>query len=147
MEVVTLGTIVRPPSIVRTEVRPDGVAVLTLDDPREAHNTITPQLGAELSAALDAAFADVDVKALVVRGKKDSFLAGANIDFVATIRFAKDAEDASRDVAKRFAQLSGGPKPVVACVHGPALGGGFELSLACAGAIPSDDRTPVPGLP
>ncbi|MBC7017901.1 enoyl-CoA hydratase-related protein, partial [Salmonella enterica] len=75
MEVVTLGTIVRAPSIVRTEVRHDGVAVLTLDDPRETHNTITPQLGAELAAALENAEADSRVKAVVLRsGKKGSFL-------------------------------------------------------------------------
>ena len=147
MEVVTLGTVVRVPSIVRTEVRPDGVAILTLDDPRETHNTITPQLGAELTAALDTAFADPSVKALVLRGKRDSFLAGANIDFVSTIRFAQDAEDAAREVAKRFTQLGSGPKPVVACVHGPALGGGFEMALACTATVASDDARTVLGLP
>lgn len=147
MEVVTLGTVVRAPSIVRTEIRDDGVAVLTLDDPRETHNTITPQLGAELSAALETAFADDKVKALVVRGKRDSFLVGANIDFVSTIRFAKDAEDASREVSRRFTQLGNGKKPVVACVHGPALGGGFEMSLACTATVASDDPKTVLGLP
>lgn len=147
MEVVTLGTVVRAPSIVRTEVRPDGVAIVTLDDPRETHNTITPQLGAELTAALDSAFADANVKALVMRGKRDSFLAGANIDYVSTIRFAQDAEDAAREVAKRFSLLGSGPKPVVACVHGPALGGGFEMALACTGAVASDDAKTVLGLP
>lgn len=92
MEVVTLGTIVRAPSIVRTEVRSEGIAVLTLDDPGETHNTITPQLGAELAAALDAMDADKRVRAIVLRsGKKDSFLVGANIDYLRTIRFAKDA--------------------------------------------------------
>lgn len=147
MEVVTLGTVVRAPSIVRTEIRHDAVAVLTLDDPRETHNTITPQLGAELSAALDAAFADEKVKAIVIRGKRDSFLVGANIDFVSTIRFAKDAEDASRDVSRRFVQMGSGPKPVVACVHGPALGGGFEMALACTATVVSDDPKTVLGLP
>lgn len=147
MEVVTLGTVVRAPSIVRTEIRHDAVAVLTLDDPRETHNTITPQLGAELSAALDAAFADEKVKAIVIRGKRDSFLVGANIDFVSTIRFAKDAEDASRDVSRRFVQMGSGPKPVVACVHGPALGGGFEMALACRATVVSDDPKTVLGLP
>ena len=81
--------------IVRTEVRPDGVAVLTLDDPDATHNTITPRFGADLIAALDAADADEDVRAIVLRSdKKDSFLVGANIDYLRTIRFAKDAEDA-----------------------------------------------------
>jgi hypothetical protein len=50
MQVVTPGTIVREASIVRIDVRSDGVALVTLDDPHETHNTITPQLGAELAA-------------------------------------------------------------------------------------------------
>ncbi|MBS2017792.1 MAG: enoyl-CoA hydratase/isomerase family protein [Deltaproteobacteria bacterium] len=147
MEAVTLGTVVRAPAIVRTELRDDGIAVLTMDDPGETHNTITPQLGAELSAALDAAFSDTKVKGLVVRGKRDSFLAGANIDFVSRIRFAREAEEAAREVSKRFARLGEGPKPVVACVHGPALGGGFEMALACSAIVASDDPKTMVGLP
>jgi 3-hydroxyacyl-CoA dehydrogenase/enoyl-CoA hydratase/3-hydroxybutyryl-CoA epimerase len=138
----------RPTGVVRTEIRADGVAVVTLDDPREVFNTITPELGAQLSAALDALEADAKVTAVVIRsGKKDSFLVGANIDYVRGIRFAKDATDASREVGKRFARMANGPKPIVACVHGPALGGGFELSLACTAAVASDDPKTVLGLP
>lgn len=152
MEVVTLGTIVRAPSIVRSEVRmfdgAHGVAVLTLDDPHETHNTITPQLGAELSAALEAAEADARVEAIVLRsGKKDSFLVGANLDYLQTLRFAKDAEEVSLEVGKRFARIAGSAKPVVACIHGPALGGGFELALACTASVASDDPKTVLGLP
>lgn len=148
MEVVTLGTVVRAPVIVRTELRPDGVAVITLDDPRETHNTITPQLGAELAAALDAAESDANVKAVVLRsGKKDSFLVGANIDYLQTLRFASDAAEASLEVGKRFARIASSKKPVVACVHGSALGGGFELALACTAAVVTDDPKTVLGLP
>jgi 3-hydroxyacyl-CoA dehydrogenase/enoyl-CoA hydratase/3-hydroxybutyryl-CoA epimerase len=87
------------------------------------------------------------VKAIVLRSGKDSFLVGANIDFVQTIRFAKDAEDLSLDVGKRFARIAGSVKPVVACVHGAALGGGFELALACTATIATDDPTTLLGLP
>ena len=148
MEAVTLGTVVRPPSIVRAEVRADGVCILTLDDPHETHNTITPQLGAELAAALDDADHDAKVKAIVLHSaKRDSFLVGANIDYLATIKFAKDAEDASLEVGKRFARIARSDKPVVACVHGAALGGGFELSLACAATVATDDPKTALGLP
>ncbi|MBX3260395.1 MAG: enoyl-CoA hydratase/isomerase family protein [Labilithrix sp.] len=138
----------RAASIVRTERRADGVAVLTLDDPAESHNTITPALVGELSAAVEAAFADAAVRAVVLRsGKKDSFLVGANLDFVRSIRFAQDAEEASREVARRFERLGAGPKPVVAYVHGSALGGGFELALACTASIATDDAKTALGLP
>jgi 3-hydroxyacyl-CoA dehydrogenase/enoyl-CoA hydratase/3-hydroxybutyryl-CoA epimerase len=137
-----------PATIAKTETRPDGVAVITIDDPAEAHNTITPALGGQLSAALELALADSKVRAIVVRsGKKDTFLAGANIDFVRAIRFAADAEEVSRELARRFVRFGTSPKPVVAYVHGPALGGGFELALACNAAVASDDPKTVLGLP
>jgi 3-hydroxyacyl-CoA dehydrogenase/enoyl-CoA hydratase/3-hydroxybutyryl-CoA epimerase len=138
----------RPSSIVKIETRDDGIAILTLDDHAETFNTITPALGGELTAALDSLEADPKVRAVVLRsGKKDSFLVGANIDFVRSIRFAQDAEEASREVGKRFGRLGTGKKPVVAYVHGPALGGGFELSLACTASIATDDPKTVLGLP
>ena len=135
-------------SIVRTERRADGVVVLTLDDPAEAHNTITPALAGELSDAVEAAFADSAVRAVVLRsGKEGSFLVGANIDFVRSIRFSLDAEEAARDVARRFERLGAGPKPVVAYVHGTALGGGFELALACTASVATEDAKTTLGLP
>ena len=148
MEVVTLGPLVGAPAVVRSETRSDGVAVLTLDDPGETHNTITPQLGAELAAALDTADADSRVRAIVLRSDKaDSFLVGANIDYLRTIRFAKDAEEASLEIGRRFSRIASSRKPVVACVHGSALGGGFELSLACTATVASDDPKTALGLP
>src|SRR4051812_14606341 len=91
-------------SIVKTERRPDGVAVLTIDDAAGRHNTITPAFTGELGAALDAALADGEVTAIVVRsGKKDSFVAGADLHFVRGLRFAIDAEELSRELARRFA--------------------------------------------
>lgn len=138
----------RPHSIVKIEFRHDGVAIVTLDDPAETYNTITPALGGELTAVLDAIEADPKVIAVVLRsGKKDSFLVGANIDFVRSIRFAQDAEEASREVARRFGRFGTGKKPIVAYVHGPALGGGFELSLACTASVATDDPKTVLGLP
>jgi 3-hydroxyacyl-CoA dehydrogenase / enoyl-CoA hydratase / 3-hydroxybutyryl-CoA epimerase len=136
------------PSIARIERRSDGVAVITLDDRAGVHNTITPAFGGELSAALDTALADPNVHAVVLRsGKKASFIAGADIGLVRSIRFAQDAEDGARELARRFARIASAVKPVVAYVHGPALGGGFELALACAATVASDDPCTVLGLP
>lgn len=145
---------VSPPSarpteaVLRTEVRPDGVGVITLDDPNEAQNTITRVFGEQLIAAIEGFERDPKVVAVVIRsGKKDTFLAGANLDMVRAMKFAKDAEDGSREAGRYFGKLARGGKPTVACVHGPALGGGFELALACTAAVASDDRKTILGLP
>lgn len=141
-------SVTRSASIVTTEVGSDGVAVLTIDDPAETLNTITPTFARELTRALQSVEEDPTVVAVVLRsGKRDSFIVGANIGLIRSTRFAQDAEDAAREVAACFGRLGVGPKPVVAYLHGPALGGGFELALACAATIASDHPRTVIGLP
>jgi len=117
-------------SLVRVERRGD-VAVVTMDDPHEAHNTITRELGEQLFGAIAELERDRDVKAIVIAGKPDAFLAGANLVAVRAIKLADEARLLSRHAAEQFATLADKGKPTVACVHGPALGGGFELALAC----------------
>lgn len=140
------------PAFTSVERRPDGIAILTLDDPREALVTLTPALGRALDGAIATLDLDPSVKAIVLRSaKRASFVVGANLGYVQTIKFAKDAESIALDLGRRFEAIEqhgrGKRKPVVACVHGPALGGGFELSLACTAAVASDARETTFGLP
>lgn len=136
-----------PRPIVRAAHRGDGIAIVTIDDPRAVYNTLGPTLAIELDAVLETLIGDPSVRGILLRSGKQSFLAGAHIGFIRSIRFAKDAEDAARGLSRRFARIENSPKPIVACVHGLALGGGFELALACAGVVASDDARTVFGLP
>lgn len=133
--------------IVTFTVREDRVAVVTIDDPTETLNTIGPRFGEELTTTLSTLSADPNVVAIVVRsGKKDSFVVGANIEFLSAIRVAQDAEKLAGELASRLGALRAG-KPIVAAVHGAALGGGFELALAAHAIVASDDKKTVLGLP
>jgi 3-hydroxyacyl-CoA dehydrogenase/enoyl-CoA hydratase/3-hydroxybutyryl-CoA epimerase len=153
MEVVTPLAAPRAPAAgseprVTTIVRGDGVALLTLADPRGAHNTLTPELVTALEAALDAARGDARVRAIVLASaKKGSFLVGVDLAYLKTVRFASEAAASSLALGELFARVAASDKPVVACVHGAALAGGFELALACAAAIATLDPRTALGLP
>lgn len=135
--------------LVRVDVRPDGVALIVLDDPNETHNTITVRFGEELVAALDRVDKDDGITGAVLwSGKKDSFVVGANIDMIRAITLASEAERMAKELAQRIARIQrDAKKPIVAAVHGQALGGGFELALGCHALVASDDKKTVLGLP
>lgn len=134
--------------LVTVAVGDDGVAIVTLNDTSAPLNTITPAFGEQLLAAIDRVEADASAKAaILVSGKKDSFVVGANVEVLRTIKFAEDAERLSKELARGLVRLARGTKPFVAAVHGAALGGGFELALACHAIVASDDAKTVLGLP
>jgi len=126
----------------------DGVAVITIDQPSEAVNTLSPEVGEELERLLERARDDANARAIVfTSGKKDNFVAGAKIEFLQKISTAADAEAVSRRGQQGFDRLDAYPKPVVAAIHGSCLGGGLELVLACDYRIASDSPKTGVGFP
>jgi 3-hydroxyacyl-CoA dehydrogenase/enoyl-CoA hydratase/3-hydroxybutyryl-CoA epimerase len=135
------------PANLRLEVD-DGVALVLLDVPGESVNTLSPEVGEELQAAVESLDKDPEVKALVLAsGKKDGFIAGARIEVLQAAGSAAEAEALSRAGQKGFDRLEQLKKPVVAAVHGACLGGGLELALACHWRIATDDPRTRLGQP
>ncbi len=131
----------------RVEVE-DGVALCLVDVPGEPVNTLSREVGAELTELLEALSRDAAVKAIVIASaKKDGFVAGAKIDMIQAVKSAAEAEALSRDAQRGFDLLERSPKPVVAAIHGACLGGGLELALACHWRIATGDRKTQLGLP
>jgi 3-hydroxyacyl-CoA dehydrogenase / enoyl-CoA hydratase / 3-hydroxybutyryl-CoA epimerase len=124
------------------------VAVITFDTPGEAVNTLSPDAGDEFDRLLDRAQREDQVKCVVfVSGKKDNFVAGAKIDFLQTVKTAKEASALARRAQGGFNRLDVYPKPVVAAIHGACLGGGLEWALACDYRIASDSPKTQLGQP
>ena len=114
--------------------RPDGVAVLTFDQPGSKANVLTRDLWTEFGDALAALAPRTDLKGLVLASAKPGiFIAGADLKLLATAPAPNDpAVRAFIDQGLRvLEQLEALPFPTCAAIDGAALGGGLEVALAC----------------
>src|ERR1041384_2405730 len=126
----------------------DGIALLTLDVPGEPVNTLGSGVIAEFQAVLDRIRDDPGARAVVlISGKPENFVAGADINEFARIRTAEEGEALSYAGQEMIGRLERFPKPIVVAIHGACLGLGCELSLACSWRVASDSPKTVIGLP
>ncbi len=126
----------------------ENIAILTIDVPGESVNTINTsfvEAAKEIFARIEK---DELIKGTVlISGKKDSFIAGADINMIKPIKTANEARQLSQTGHQQMQQIVNSRKPVVAAIHGACLGGGYELALACHARIASEDMKTVLGLP
>lgn len=126
----------------------NGVAVLSMDVPGETMNTLKASFADEISVILDEIEKDSAIKGVVIAsGKKDSFVAGADVSMLANCKSEADAEHLSIQGQKIFDRIANMKLTFVAAIHGPALGGGLELALACDYRVCSDSEKTQLGLP
>jgi 3-hydroxyacyl-CoA dehydrogenase/enoyl-CoA hydratase/3-hydroxybutyryl-CoA epimerase len=125
-----------------------GIAVLTFDRPESSANIFDQPTFDELNEHLNVLTGDSNVRGLIIRSAKPKiFIAGADLN-----GFTKDltAERLSYLIElgqKTFDRIAALPFPTVAAIHGVAVGGGFEVALACDYRIASLDSATKVGLP
>lgn len=126
-----------------------GVAVVTFDLPGEPVNKLTPTAIAEFEQLMFSRLAeDTTVRAVVlISGKPDNFIAGADIDQFLLITDAERGAAMSKVGQDLVNRLEAFAKPVVVAIHGSCLGAGLELSLACDWRIATDHPKTQIGLP
>lgn len=125
-----------------------GVAVLTMDLIGEPVNIITREVRDAMMELFDRIDRDETIKgAVLISGKADNFLAGADIEEFTQLKDAEDATRLSRDGQALVENLEKSRVPFVAAIHGACMGGGLESALACRWRVVSDDPRTILALP
>ena len=145
----------------KLDVDADGIALVTWDMADRSMNVITMDVIAELGAVVEKVAGDASIKGAVITSGKDAFCGGADLamlERMATI-FAdlirtKGEEAAaafvfeeSRKLSLLYRRIETCGKPWVCALNGTAMGGGFELALACHHRIAADEPKTRLGLP
>jgi 3-hydroxyacyl-CoA dehydrogenase/enoyl-CoA hydratase/3-hydroxybutyryl-CoA epimerase len=131
----------------RSERDSDGIAWLTLDKPGTSTNVLSSSVLTELDALLRQLEMSPPRGLIFISAKKNGFIAGADVkEFtqLASVESAYRLIHAGQQVLDRIEAL---PCPSVAAMHGFALGGGFELALACRYRVAVGDERLSLGLP
>jgi 3-hydroxyacyl-CoA dehydrogenase / enoyl-CoA hydratase / 3-hydroxybutyryl-CoA epimerase len=134
----------------RWEADGDGIVTLTMDDPSASANTMNAKFGEDFTATLDRLEAEKDsITGVVLTSAKKTFFAGGNLDDLVSAgpNDAQKVFDQSQDIKKMARRLETLGKPVVAALNGAALGGGYEIALACHHRIALDAKGSKIGLP
>lgn len=135
-------------SAFRLEVRENGIAVVTFNLETEKINKLSTVVGLELEKVLKDLEKNSNVKGLIlISGKSNVFIAGADINEILSIRTAEEGALKSQEAQRLPNLVEALPFPTVAAIHGPCLGGGLELVLGFNYRIATDDPDTKIGLP
>jgi len=145
----------------KIDVDSDGIALVTWDMQDRSMNVIDMSVNDDLAAIIEQITDDQSIKGAVITSAKPDFCAGADLSMLGNMSneyatvYAKDGEmaavqfihDAGAFLSRTLRKLETCGKPVAAAINGTALGGGFEIPLACHYRVAASDGKGKLGLP
>lgn len=145
----------------KIETDADGIALVTWDIPGKSMNVLDETTNTELAAIVDATTKDAAIKGVVITSGKEAFSGGADLTMLEGMNRAylellkakgeevanKYVFDEVRKLSQALRNIETSGKPWVAAINGLALGGAFELTLACHYRVASENPKTRLGLP
>lgn len=125
----------------------DGIATLAFDYPGRSMNVLNRDSLRAFYAAVQRAIDDPAAKAILLASDKEDFIVGADLDMVMALTDATELQSSTLELHRVLRSLETCGKPAAAAINGTALGGGFELCLACHHRVAGERPRAVIGLP
>ena len=124
------------------------VAVISWAMTSSPMNVLNDESIPQFEAALQRAFADESIKGVIITSEKPEFVAGADLKMILRNNDKEPAEmlKVSSELNRVFRSIETSGKPTVAAINGTALGGGYEICLACHHRIALDNPKTLIGL-
>lgn len=135
---------------VSVEIGPDGIATLVMDNADESMNFVSQAWLEEMEEAVSDLAADNAVTGVILTSAKDTFMAGADLKMLVQAYGRMSKSEAflfSQRASMMHRAIEQSGKPWVAAINGLALGGGFELALACHHRVLADRPRSLVGFP
>lgn len=121
-----------------------GLVELCFDSPGKAVNVLSSEALEELSKILDELSKQSAKGLIIYSGKKNNFIAGADIEEIVSITKKEEARIKSAQGQAIFQKIAELPFPSLALIAGSCMGGGTELALACSERMIADmDKTRI----
>lgn len=126
----------------------DNIGVITLDSPNSKVNSLGSEVMAEFDSILHEIHGNPGIHAAVlISGKPNCFIAGADIGMLEQCKSIEDATHVSKTGQQILGAIESSKKPIVAAIQGSCLGGGLEVALSCHYRIAVKDKKTGLGVP